>query len=408
MPIQAPSGSASTAAANAMAPGKVDPPKFDRAAFDVEFGQAHGGDQVRRTVVLNTSTRGEAEFSLTIPNAPGFSITEVRVMGQGAAAPSASLTQAPMPSNGPRPLQDSAVRKVASSAKVPPWKVQFNGPAEVQVDLVYAPTFDAFKNTAGLKMGVLNATVHNSAGADGASIALRASFQGAALQPVVVPGESEIVAIFGEGAVDLSVAVTSTGQKGPAVVRLMSTDAGVKAQDVALQLLPGQTTTAWLRLGLTVPPIPWSKEKAKQGARSVRHPLTVEVTGDGFRVQVPLVLDVLDSFDADQFDCAGQIPALVSIHHSRRYDAASRSAKCHCEFSITQSTDWFRKGGSFDWSMYVGNDRIVERKGFNYPGGAPDPSSHSFGYSCGQLTRDQYIRSYRRQDSWRLTCTPHT
>ncbi|MGE5713101.1 MAG: hypothetical protein ACM32F_04445, partial [Betaproteobacteria bacterium] len=395
-------------AANSSAPGKVDPPKFDRAAFDVDFGQAYSGEQVRRTVVLNTSARGEAEFSLTIPNAPGFTITEVRVMGQGVTTPATSTTQMPLPSNTPRPLQDMAVRKVASSVKAPPWKVQFNGPSEVQVDVLYAPTFDAFKNTASPKMGVLNAALRNGAGTDGASIALRANFQGAALQPVVVPGEREIVAIVGEGAVDLSVAVTSTGQKGPAVVRLISADAGGKAQDVAVQLSPGQTTTAWLRLGIAVAPIPWSKEKAKQGVRSVRYQLTVDVSGDGFRAQVPLVLDVLDSFDADQFNCAGQIPALVSIHHTRRYDAASRGAKCHCEFSIAQSTDWFRKGGSFDWSMYVGNDRIVERKGFNYPGGAPDPSSHSFGYPCGQLTRDQYIRSYRRQDSWRLTCAPHT
>lgn len=178
VPVRVPSGSASTAAAVAIAPGKSDAPKFDRTAFDVDFGAVFSGEQVRRTVVLNASARGEAEFSLSIPNAPGFSITEVRVMGQGASAPAVSKTQAPMPSGGGRLAPDSAVRSVASRATSPPWKVQFNGPAELQIDVLYAPTVDLFNNLIGKKMGVLNGAVRNSAGGEGASIALRADFRG--------------------------------------------------------------------------------------------------------------------------------------------------------------------------------------------------------------------------------------
>jgi hypothetical protein len=410
VPIQVPSGGPSTAAANAIAPGKVDPPKFDRAAFDVDFGPARSGHQVRRTVVLNTSTHGEAEFSLTIPNAPGFSIAEVRVMGQGAVVPSASVTQAPMPSSGPRPLQDSAARRVASSAKAPPWNVQFSGPAEVQVDLVYAPTFDAFNNAAGPKMGVLNATVRNGAGAGGASIALRAAFQGATLQPVVVPAERELVAIFGEKSIALSVALTSTGQKGVAVVRLRSPHPGIAAPDVAAQLLPGQTARVTLTLILSPAPSPATAEDLKRSIVAGNYTLTIEVSGAGFGVQLPIALDVLDALQwlATKRDCDGQIPAYFGLEADLRYDVGSRSARCVGLYSISQSTDWFRKAGSFDWTLFFGGAQIASRAGWSYPGGAPVPESRTFRASCGELTRDQYIRSYRGQDPWRLLCTPRT
>jgi hypothetical protein len=410
VPVQAPSGSASTAAANAIASGKVDAPKFDRVAFDVDFGQAYSGDQVRRTVVLNTSAAGEAEFRLTIPNAPGFSITEVRVMGQGAVLPSASVTQAPMPSYGPRPLQDSAVRRVASSAKAPPWTVQFNGPAEIQVDVAYAPVFDAFKNTAGAKMGVLNATVRNGAGADGASIALRAAFQGARLQPVVVPVERELAVIFGERSAVLPVALTSTGQKGVAVVRLRSPHPGITAPDVAVQLSPGQTVRVTLTLALALAPSPYTAEDLKRSIVAGNYPLTIDVSGEGFGVQLPIALDVLSAFQmtATKRDCDGQIPAYFGVEADLAYDAGSRTARCEGTFWISQSTDWFRKTGSFDWTLSFGSAQVASRAGWTYPGGAPVPQSRTFRATCGELSRDQYIRSYRRQDPWRLVCISRT
>ena len=243
VPAQAPSSSASTTAANSIAPGKVEPPKFDRAAFDVDFGQAYSGDQVRRTVVLNTSARGEAEFSLTIPNAPGFAITEVRVMGQGVTAPAMSTTQAPLPSNAPRPLQDMAVRKVASSVKAPPWKVQFNGPSEVQVDVLYAPTVDLFNNLIGKKMGVLNGVIRNTAGADGASIALRADFRG--LKEVnaasLKPREKTAYVVSDSGTANFAIAfdVASLGARIDGVLRQAADIPGFRLVETPVRLQPG-------------------------------------------------------------------------------------------------------------------------------------------------------------------------
>lgn len=245
VPVQGPSSSASTATANSIAPGKVDPPKFDRAAFDVDFGQAYSGEQVRRTVVLNTNARGEAEFSLTIPNAPGFAITEVRVMGQGVTTPATSTTQALLPSSAPRPLQDMAVRKVASSVKAPPWKVQFNGPAEVQVDVLYAPTVDLFNNLIGKKMGVLNGAIRNTAGADGASIALRADFRG--LNEVnaasLKPREKTVYVVGDSGSASFSVAfdVASLGVRIDGVLRQAADVPGLKLTDTPVRLQPGSS-----------------------------------------------------------------------------------------------------------------------------------------------------------------------
>ncbi|MCX8003815.1 MAG: hypothetical protein N2688_02490 [Burkholderiaceae bacterium] len=178
LPVRLPPAGASAADANAVAPARLEPPKFDRQAFDVDFGTVYSGEQVRRTVVLNTNARGEAEFRLNIPNAPGFAITEVRVMGQGVVVPPTSATQAPLPSNAPRQLQDSVVRKVVASVKSAPWKVQFNGPSELQIDVLYAPKVDLFNNLIERKMGVLEAGLHNAGGSSGASIALRADFRG--------------------------------------------------------------------------------------------------------------------------------------------------------------------------------------------------------------------------------------
>lgn len=180
VPVSTPASAASQAAANSVAPGKPEQPGFDRVNFDVDFGAVSSGQQVRRTISLNTTGNGDAAFSLSIPNAPGFAITEIRVMGQGASVRPASTTQAPLPSGKRRTaLQDSAVRNVAARVSAAPWTVRLSGPAELQVDVLYAPKLDLFNNTAGAKMGVLEGTIRNgNVFGTSASIALRASFVG--------------------------------------------------------------------------------------------------------------------------------------------------------------------------------------------------------------------------------------
>ena len=195
VPVSAPGGAASQAAANSVAPGKPGQPQFDRVNFDVDFGSVSSGQQVRRTVTLNTTGNGNAEFSLYIPNAPGFAITELRVMGQGASVPQGSIAQAPLPGGRKKAAsQDSVVRNVAARVSAAPWTVPLGGPTELQVDVLYAPTLDLFNNTAGAKMGVLQGAIRNgSVSGTSASIALRANFVGlkevnaAALKPRANP-----------------------------------------------------------------------------------------------------------------------------------------------------------------------------------------------------------------------------
>lgn len=171
---------ASRAAANSVAPGRPEQPAFDRTNFDVNFGSVASGQQVRRTITLNTSGNGDVTFNLNVPNAPGFAITELRVMGQGASVPQGSTTQAPLPGGKRRTaLQDSAVRSAAVRVNTAPWTVRLDGPSEVQVDVLYAPKLDLFNNTAGAKMGVLEGTIRNgNVFGNSASIALRSSFVG--------------------------------------------------------------------------------------------------------------------------------------------------------------------------------------------------------------------------------------
>jgi len=148
--------------------------------FDVNFGAVASGQQARRTIILNTTGNGDVAFSLNIPNAPGFVITELRVMGQGASVAQGSSTQAPLPSgNTKTALPDSAARNVAARVSTVPWTVRLNGPSELQVDVLYAPKLDLFNNTAGAKMGVLEGVIRNGdVFGTSASIALRANFVG--------------------------------------------------------------------------------------------------------------------------------------------------------------------------------------------------------------------------------------
>jgi hypothetical protein len=263
-------------------------PKFDRTAFDVDFGAVFSGEQVRRTVVLNASARGEAEFSLSIQNAPGFAITEVRVMGQGVSASAVSKTQAPMPSGGGRTVADSAVRSVASRASAPPWKVQFNGPAELQIDLLYAPTVDLFNNLIGKKMGVLNGAVRNTAGGEGASIALRADFRG--LKEVnaasLKPRESPVYIVAGAGPSPFSVDfdVASIGVPIDGVLRQAADMQGFKLFDAPVKLGPGNSAVVTIK-GQFQSSYPANEPDGK--ARSV--PVKMEWSGGTSQSSVDLV-----------------------------------------------------------------------------------------------------------------------
>lgn len=173
-PVQPASHAASRAAANATIPGAAESPRIQAESFVVDFGKAFSGDQVRRTVVLNMTAAGEAEFILNAQAAPGFGIAEVRAMGAGASAP---------PVTGATSLSQRnntmAVRHVAQRLTAPPWKLRVSEPTELQVDVVYAPKFDAFNNMAGPKSVQLDARVRNVRGEGmGVPFELRAQFQG--------------------------------------------------------------------------------------------------------------------------------------------------------------------------------------------------------------------------------------
>jgi hypothetical protein len=187
-PVQPASQAASRAGANATIPGAAESPRIQAESFVVDFGKAFSGDQVRRTVVLNMTAAGEAEFILNAQAAPGFSIAEVRAMGVGGT---------PLPSTGAttaaRRDNTMAVRKVEQRLTAPPWKMRVSEPAELQVDVVYAPKFDAFKNMAGVKSTQLDARVRNVRGEGlGVPFELRAQFEGLRLGVSVAVKTPEI------------------------------------------------------------------------------------------------------------------------------------------------------------------------------------------------------------------------
>jgi hypothetical protein len=74
------------------------------------------------------------------------------------------------------------MQNVAQRITAPPWKLRVKEPTELQVDVVYAPKFDLFDNTAGSKSVTLEARVRNARG-DGMGVPfeLRAQFEGLAL-----------------------------------------------------------------------------------------------------------------------------------------------------------------------------------------------------------------------------------
>lgn len=164
---------ASRAVANGALPATAELPRLQAESFVVDFGKAFSGEQVRRTVTLNATAAGEAEFILNAPAALGFHIAEVRAMGTGATVPS------PGSASTLRGANAMAVRKVAQRVTAPPWKLRFSEPTELQVDVVYAPTFDAFNNMAGAKSVQLDTRVRNARGdGSGVPLELRAQFQG--------------------------------------------------------------------------------------------------------------------------------------------------------------------------------------------------------------------------------------
>ncbi|MDZ7651285.1 MAG: hypothetical protein U5L03_01295 [Burkholderiaceae bacterium] len=169
-------------------PGSAEMPRLQADSFVVDFGKAFSGELVRRTVTLHATAPGEAEFTLGTPAVPGFVIAEVRAMGVGATSlPSTGATTAARRDN------TMAVRKVEQRLTAPPWKMRFGEPAELQVDVVYAPKFDAFINMAGVKSTQLNARVRNVRGEGmGVPFELRAQFEGLRLGVSVAVKTPEI------------------------------------------------------------------------------------------------------------------------------------------------------------------------------------------------------------------------
>lgn len=248
-PVQSPTPPpASRAVANGALPATAEVPRLQAESFVVEFGKAFSGEQVRRTVTLNATAAGEAEFILNAPAALGFQIAEVRAMGAGATIPSVG---------GAAPLRGAnamAARKVAQRLNAPPWKLRLNEPTELQVDVVYAPKFDAFSNLAGTKSAQLDTRVRNSRGdGSGVPLELRAQFQGLQLgvsvavkTPVIyqrypssyVPSQPQPLE---PGAVSLSVANLSGAPLTLKIEAQQLPAAGLSAAPVEVHLAKDQT-----------------------------------------------------------------------------------------------------------------------------------------------------------------------
>lgn len=186
-PIRLPKEPA-TKPVDAVAPAALtESPRIEAASFVVDFGKVASGGRVKRTVVLQTTASGEAEFALQAPAKLGFQITEVRAMGAGARVPSSSGSATILaPGGGGSSLVRHegavAMQNVAQRITAPPWKLSVKAPTELQVDVVYAPKFDLFDNTAGPKSVKLEARVRNARGDGmGAPFELRAQFEGLAL-----------------------------------------------------------------------------------------------------------------------------------------------------------------------------------------------------------------------------------
>lgn len=197
-PIKLPKEPA-TKPVDAVAPAALsESPRIEAATYVVDFGKVASGGRVKRTVVLQTTAPGETEFTLQAPAKLGFQITEVRAMGVGARVPSpsgAATIRAPGGGGSPVLRHEGAIamQNVAQRITAAPWKLRVREPTELQVDVVYAPKFDLFDNTAGPKSVTLEARVRNARGDGmGRPFELRAQFEGLPLGVSVVVKTPEI------------------------------------------------------------------------------------------------------------------------------------------------------------------------------------------------------------------------
>jgi microsomal dipeptidase-like Zn-dependent dipeptidase len=182
-------------------------PQFDRTAFDVQYGRVYSENPVKKVITLSAtsstvSKATELAFAITRDaDAPGFAITEIRVLGglvpkdaarpkdardamaaPPAMQPSTSATQ--RPSSGPvnagsavarapmrdplSPGQPSTVarpavemtREVLSRVSAPPWTLRFNDAVDLEIDVVYAPKWGP-NATPGMKGAVLAGTIRS-------------------------------------------------------------------------------------------------------------------------------------------------------------------------------------------------------------------------------------------------------
>lgn len=185
-------------------------PQFDRTAFDVQYGRVYSESPIKKVITLSAtsstvSKATELAFAITRDaDAPGFAITEIRVLGglvpKGAdrpkdardamLAPQATQpsTRAPQrPSAGsvnagsaiarapvldplgqaqPNTVARPAVemtREVLSRVSAPPWTLRFNDAVDLEIDVVYAPKWGS-NATPGMKGAVLAGTIRSIEG----------------------------------------------------------------------------------------------------------------------------------------------------------------------------------------------------------------------------------------------------
>lgn len=377
-------------------------PEFTRPTVDVSFGDVGSGEQVRRTVTLQTTGGGEAEFSLYIPNAPGFAITAVRVMGQGATAPSPAFAQAPQPT-GRRTRQpaDSVARSVAASVTAPPWRVSFAAPAELQVDVVYAPRLDLFNNTAGPKMGVLGGSIRNGdAGGTSASIALRAGFLGLreVNAAVLKPRENPVFVVADstsprpEFFVDFDVAAVGAPIDGD--LKQAADVPGIRFYGEPVKLPAGASAavradgfTAWHHNGGLVPDgVP----------RSV--PIELAWPGGSSRTTVDLVpVPAVKSYQSPMMKNCGVQDAHLLIQYSFNGGKPTSTGQLTLRNNDPLRHAYiFVEGG-------VGGERICSASGLISHGGFTQQRNP---YTCG-ATVDAYVKMLRGPVEWRcemLSC----
>jgi hypothetical protein len=226
----------------------------------------------------------------------------------------------------------------------------------------------------------------------------------------VTTAEREVLAIDQELVVELPVAVTSTGQSGRAVVRLLHSIEGVSAQDATVDLVAGQSRTVTLRLALRWRPFgeQLTAEIARthlqpQSPDAAPLPMVVEVAGDGIAAQVPVGLRLLPAGWSGAANCDEQLPSYVSADVDFSYEPGG-VGRCRLELGTRVSGDPFRKAGVFDWQLALGSQVLISRSRWQYLGGDTHTNiGRAYRVQCStELSRAQYVCGLLGQDPLRL------